>query len=147
MDSLHEIAVSAPASKVFNAWTTKEGLRAWWTPDVAAPLAKDEHYVFGFDGGRVRFHFRVDEHLPGERVLWTGIEGANMPAEWVGTQIDVRLSKAEGGGTRLQFAHRNWRSIEGAFCTCNTTWGELMYRLKDFCEGRPRGPLFTGPSY
>jgi len=67
-----------------------------------------------------------------------------MPAEWVDTKIDVHISRASDGRTRLQFAHRDWRSAEGFYCVCNTTWGELLYRLRDWCEGRPRGPLFSG---
>jgi uncharacterized protein YndB with AHSA1/START domain len=144
MDSLHEIEISAPAAKVFDTWTTKDGLRAWWTGDVTVPRAKGESYVFGFDDGNVKFHFRVVNEVPGVSARWVGVAGPGMPAEWIDTEIDVRLSKAEGDRTRLQFAHRNWRSIEGAYCVCNTTWGELMYRLRDYCEGKPRGALFSG---
>jgi uncharacterized protein YndB with AHSA1/START domain len=142
MDSLHEIAIAAPAAKVFQAWTTAEGLRAWWTSDVTTPRGSDGDYVFRFDGG-VAFHFHVEEEVPGERVLWRGVEGPGMPAEWVGTKIDVHLSHASDGRTRLQFAHRDWRSADGFYCVCNTTWGELVYRLRDWCEGRSRGPLFA----
>jgi uncharacterized protein YndB with AHSA1/START domain len=142
MDSMHEITVAAPATKVYQAWTTEEGLRGWWTADATAPQAKGTAYLFRFDGGQVTFHFRVEEEVSGERAVWQGIEGPGMPAEWVGTKIDVRISAAGEGRTRLRFAHREWRSTEGAYCACNTTWGELMYRLRDWCEGRSRGPLF-----
>jgi uncharacterized protein YndB with AHSA1/START domain len=140
---LHEISVSASPSKVFDAWTTKQGLEAWWTARVVVPRAPGEHYVFGFDGGNVEFHFRAVEEVAGVRIRWTGIAGPKMPAEWIDTEIDVRLSARNDGGTRMQFGHKNWRSIDGGYCICNTTWGELMYRLRDFCEGRPRGPLFA----
>jgi uncharacterized protein YndB with AHSA1/START domain len=144
VDSLHEIPIAAPVSKVFHAWTTTEGLRAWWTADSNAPQTGGAPYVFRFDQGRVTFYFHVEDEKPGERVLWRGIEGPGMPAEWIGTKIDVRLSPAGEGRTRMQFAHRDWRSIEGAYCACNTTWGEMMFRLRDWCEGRSRGPLFAG---
>jgi uncharacterized protein YndB with AHSA1/START domain len=144
MDSLHEIPISAPASKVFDAWTTKDGLRSWWTTDVTTPNSSDGNYVFAFDGGKVKFHFRIVEEVAGVSARWLGVRGTDMPDEWVGTEIDVRISPADQGRTRLQFAHRNWRSIEGAYCACNTTWGELMFRLRDACEGRPRGALFSG---
>ena len=48
MDSLHEIAVSAPASKVFDAWTTRDGVRSWWTADVAPPRTEGEHFGSGW---------------------------------------------------------------------------------------------------
>jgi len=35
------------------------------------------------------------------------------------------------------------------FISCNTTWGELMYRLKAAAEGKTVAPLFsaTGLAY
>jgi len=142
MESLHEILIAAPPARVLEAWTTAPGLGAWWTADVSVRTGTVAEYVFGFDGGKVKFHFRVDGQQSPERLQLVGVVGPGMPEEWVGTRIDLRLA-AENEGTRLRFAHRNWRSIEGAFCLCNTTWGELMYRLRDHCEGHGRGPLFT----
>jgi uncharacterized protein YndB with AHSA1/START domain len=142
MDSLHEIPIHAAPTKVFEAWTTADGLRGWWTAVAAVPGGADGEYVLSFDGGKVAFHFRVEEEVPGERVLWRGVEGPGMPGEWVGTKIDARITSGGDGHTRLQFAHRGWRSAEGFYCVCNTTWGELMYRLRDWCEGHSRGPLF-----
>jgi hypothetical protein len=81
--------------------------------------------------------------MPASRVRWVGVSGPGMPDEWIGTVIDVHIAPLPDGRTRLQFAHRNWRAIDGAYCICNTTWGELMYRLKDYAEGRSRGPLFV----
>jgi uncharacterized protein YndB with AHSA1/START domain len=144
IDSLHEISIAAPTASVFDAWITAAGLCAWWTSDVEVPTRPGGNYVFGFDGGNVRFHFRIDEQKAPRTLLWTGVPGPGMPGEWIGTRIEVRLSDGEAGGTRMLFAHANWRSAEGAYRECNTTWGELMYRLRDHCEGRPRGPLFDG---
>jgi hypothetical protein len=42
----------------------------------------------------------------------------------------------------LDFFHAQWRSETPYFTSCNTTWGELMFRLKAAAEGKPRGPLF-----
>ena len=67
-----------------------------------------------------------------------------MPDEWVGTEIRVDLEPAADGGTRMRFGHCGWRSADGAYAGCNSTWGELMHRLRDHCEGNGRGPLFSG---
>jgi len=45
-------------------------------------------------------------------------------------------------GPLLRFTHAAWRSETEYFVSCNTTWGELMYRLKAPSEGKSRGPLF-----
>lgn len=142
-DSLHEIPIEAPPETVYDAWTTSRGLSSWWTKDSRAAGEVGGVNVFVFDGGNVEFHFRVDEQTPAESLRWTGVAAEKMPEEWVGTRIEVDL-QGSGGTTRMRFGHRNWKSTKGMYCVCNTTWGELMYRLRDYCEGRGRGPLFDG---
>lgn len=139
-DSLHEIQMAAEPDRVYRAWTTADGLAAWWTRTARKT---DSEYVLVFDGGKVEFHFRADEESGATRIRWTGVAAERMPAEWVGTRIVVDLEPA-GGGTRMLFGHENWRSLDGAYRICNTTWGELIYRLRDHCEGSGRGPLFVG---
>lgn len=142
-DSLHEIPVKASPNKVYEAWTTAAGLSAWWTKDSRVAERVGDVNVFVFDGGNVEFHFRIDDQVPERRVRWTGLAADKMPAEWVGTRIEVDLEPADGG-TRMRFGHKNWKEATSLYCVCNTTWGELMYRLRDHCEGKGRGPLFSG---
>lgn len=141
-DSLHEIAIDAPIQVVFDAWITPQGIASWWTKDCRLSGERGEVNVFGFNGRSVLFHFHIDELVSPQRVQWTGIGGPGMPDEWIGTTIDVRLIAESEQRTRVRFSHRDWRSFEGSYRLCNTTWGELMYRLRDACEGRGTGPLF-----
>jgi hypothetical protein len=46
---------------------------------------------------------------------------------------DVRADAAVGG-------HGGWRSANDFFAICNSSWGELMYRLKNYLEGKNPGP-------
>lgn len=141
-DSLHEILIHSPVQTVFDAWITARGLASWWTSDCRIAGEKGEVNIFGFGNRSVLFHFHIDEQQSPYRVQWTGIEGPNMPDEWIGTTIDVQLIPESDSVTRLRFSHRDWRSLEGSYRLCNTTWGELMYRLRDACEGKGAGPLF-----
>jgi uncharacterized protein YndB with AHSA1/START domain len=141
-DSLHEIPIEADPNTVYQAWTTAKGLSSWWTKDSRGG-GSGKPNVFVFDGGNVEFHFRVDGQVPGKAVRWTGIKAEKMPDEWVGTKIEVDIAPANRG-SRLRFGHKGWKTTEGMYCVCNTTWGELMYRLRDYCEGKGRGPLFPG---
>ena len=61
--------------------------------------------------------------------------------EWSGSHITFRLEDTKTG-TLLHFTHGGWRSESAYFISCNTTWGELMYRLKAVAEGKSPGPLF-----
>ena len=143
-DSLHEIIIHAPPQTVYEAWTTHQRNTSWWTKECKVQTNPGETNIFFFDREQVRFYFRIDEQEPGKKIRWTGIAGEKMPEEWVGTTIEVDLSDTGEGKTRMRFGHKNWQSTEGAFAMCNSTWGELMYRLRDYCEGKGRGPLFEG---
>jgi uncharacterized protein YndB with AHSA1/START domain len=140
---MHEIHINASPETVYKAWTTEEGLSSWWTGNSHAPNKVGKINVFVFDGGSVEFHFQVDQQKSGQYIHWTGVKSEKMPDEWVDTVIEVELQKTEHG-TRMRFQHKNWKTDQGMYCVCNTTWGELMYRLKDYCENDGRGPLFNG---
>src|SRR5262245_36597543 len=142
-NSEHEIAIRAEPNRVYAAWTTHDGLVAWWTAHAQVAAECGAVHVFEFNGGDVRFHFRIDALAPNEHVRWTGVAGDGMADELIGTPLDVRLAPLPDGRTGVRFTHGNWASGGGMYAMCNTTWGELMFRLRDWCEGRPRGPLFT----
>ena len=62
--------------------------------------------------------------------------------EWSGTGLLFDLAEQKGQ-TLLRFTHAGWQAETDYFISCNTTWGELMFRLKAAAEGKGVGPLFT----
>ena len=60
--------------------------------------------------------------------------------EWQGTRL-IFDTASKNGGTMLQFAHADWKAETDYFINYNTTWGELMFRLKACAEGKAPGPL------
>ena len=62
--------------------------------------------------------------------------------EWSGTRLLFDLAE-QNGQTLLKFAHAGWQAETDYFVSCNTTWGELMFRLKEAAEGKNPGPLFS----
>jgi hypothetical protein len=60
-------------------------------------------------------------------------------AEWAGTRLIWRVA-SENGATVLRFDHTGCKSVTDFFAICNSSWGELMHRLKDYVEGRNPGP-------
>jgi hypothetical protein len=50
----------------------------------------------------------------------------------------------QGNSTELYLTHTDWVSADGWFGTCNALWGILLYRLKDYAEGKTPGPFFKG---
>ncbi len=78
----------------------------------------------------------VEKLDPGKQVVWT-CHGDHP--EWNGTTLTWNIAR-EDGVSMLRFTHSGWKSVSDFCATCNSTWGELMYRLKDYVEGKNPGP-------
>ncbi|MFE4896246.1 hypothetical protein [Peribacillus butanolivorans] len=66
-----------------------------------------------------------------------------MPG-WKGTKIRFDLNVNENGVTIVNFNHSGWESMEGPYAMINTTWGSLMYMLKQYVEGKKPGVWHQG---
>jgi uncharacterized protein YndB with AHSA1/START domain len=132
----HQIPIKAAPAKVYAALATQPGLRGWWTADSRADEKVGGKAEFGFDKRRMVFRMKIEELDPGKRVVWS-CHGDHP--EWDGTVLTWELSP-HNGITTLRFQHGHWKSVSEFYATCNSTWGELMYRLKDYLEGKNPGP-------
>jgi uncharacterized protein YndB with AHSA1/START domain len=139
-DMLHQIEIEAPPERVFAAVTTGSGLQGWWTGDAVAEPRAGSVVELGFYGRSTIFRMRVDELVPAKTVRWTC---TGDEAEWAGTHLTWELRETDVG-TELRLVHGGWVATDGWFANCNTTWGELLYRLKDWAEGEEPGPHFEG---
>jgi uncharacterized protein YndB with AHSA1/START domain len=130
----HQIPVNAAPDKVYAALTTKEGLRGWWTADSTADAKQGGKAEFGFDKRSAVFRMTIKTLEPAKRVVWS-CHGDHP--EWDGTTLTWTIAQKDGTST-LRFAHSGWNSMSDFCEMCNSTWGELMYRLKAYVEsGRP----------
>ena len=132
----HQIPIKTTPAKVFAALATQAGLRGWWTAETNAEERVGGKAEFGFDRRGMVFRMRIEELAPGKRVVWSC--SGDHP-EWAGTTLTWDIA-AENGSTVLRFTHGGWKSVTDFCAACNSTWGELMYRLKDFLEGKKPGP-------
>jgi uncharacterized protein YndB with AHSA1/START domain len=132
----HQIPIKAAPEKVYAAIATERGLRGWWTADSAADEKVGGKVEFGFDKRRTVFRMDITQLDPGKGVVWS-CRGDNP--EWKGTVLTWGLAPHDGG-TMLRFTHSGWKAINDYCAMCNSTWGKLMYRLKDYAEGRNPGP-------
>jgi uncharacterized protein YndB with AHSA1/START domain len=134
VDIVHRVGIKAPASKVYDALATIDGLAGWWTTATTGSSKVDGVIAFRFHtetgdeiGG---FDMDVVELVPGEKVRWRVKAG---PAEWVGTDIEFLLSRQDEH-TIVRFGHRKWRE-EGEFTAhCSTKWATFLLSLRDLVE-------------
>ena len=122
---------------------TGKGFAQWWAADVAESADAVE---LGFFNRTTVYRLRLKSARPPAPPLHVGSPSraewvCDTGDEWNGTHITFRL-EARDSGTLVRFTHGGWPSASDYFIACNTTWGELMYRLKAAAEGKPRGPLF-----
>ena len=130
----HAIQIAARPEAIFPLVSTAAGLQRWWAADVT----ENEGAVdLGFFNRQTVYRLKP---LPQEsplRAEWSAETGV----EWSGTRLVFEL-QANGANTLLRFTHAGWRSRTDFMISCNSTWGELMFRLKAEAEGHSVGPLF-----
>jgi uncharacterized protein YndB with AHSA1/START domain len=132
----HLISIEAPPETIYTALATSAGLASWWTADSTADDTVGGKAEFGFDHKSVIFRMKIETLAPGRQVVWS-CRGDNP--EWVGTTLTWTIEPSDGGSL-LRFTQSGWRDMTDMVATCNSTWGELMYRLKASAEGKNPGP-------
>ena len=137
-DILHSIPVSATAEVVYALVSTASGFAKWWAEDVVEAGGGVE---LGFFNRATTYRLRREIDQPPKRAEWACETGA----EWIGSRLVFQIEPS-GRETLVRFSHAGWASQTDYFTSCNTTWGELMYRLKAAAEGTSRGPLFLRAS-
>jgi hypothetical protein len=134
-DIKHSIQTSASPAQVNSLVAAAKGFAQWWATDITEPAGIVE---LGFFNRATIYRLRVAKEQAPLHVDWICESGD----EWSGTHIVFDL-EAVKAGTLIRFAHAGWREESAYFTSCNTTWGELMFRLKAASEGKTPGPLFT----
>jgi uncharacterized protein YndB with AHSA1/START domain len=132
----HQIMINATPEKVYDAITTTEGIKGWWSTDAKVEPQVGSIAEVAFYNRQAVFQLHIDRLEPGKLVEWTAQH--DMPA-WKGTKIRFDLSVNENGATIVNFNHSGFTSMEGPYAMINTTWGSLMYILKQYVEGKNPG--------
>ena len=133
-DIEHAIQIASAPETLYPLVATAKGFGQWWAADITEQAGKVE---LGFFNRATVYGLRLkvdDAPVEAEWICETG-------KEWSGTHIKFRL-EGRGSGTLVRFTHSGWEAKTEYFVSCNTTWGELMFRLKAAAEGKSRGPLF-----
>jgi uncharacterized protein YndB with AHSA1/START domain len=130
-DAMHDIMFSvkihASAERVYQAITTADGIRQWWTRDAAIEPKLGAAGEFGFNGKRFVAKVTVEELNPVTRVRWKVANSA-----WQGNDIDFNL-KADRNDSTLLFAHRGFRDDE-EYASANMRWGFYLLSLKRYLQ-------------
>jgi uncharacterized protein YndB with AHSA1/START domain len=138
-DIRHAISVAATPEQLYELVSSGKGFARWWAADVTEQAGGIVELGF-FQRATVYRLQSVRLAAPAE-ALWICQSGK----EWQGTRIEFSL-QGVGANTMVHFLHAGWAAGTDYFIACNTTWGELMFRLKAAAEGKAPGPLFLKDS-
>ena len=136
-DIKHAIQIAVEPRIVHPLVAGAEGFTKWWAADVTVDKAT-ENVDLGFFNRATVYGLRAVEIVAPGKAHWL----CNSGREWTGTRLLFDLAEQKGQ-TLLRFAHAGWETETEYFVMCNTTWGELMYRLKAAAEGKKPEPLFS----
>lgn len=129
-DIQHVVYIEDSFEKIFQMFSTREGLKIWWTPDVKGGEGIGDVFTFGF-GEEGEAKFEIIESMPPEYLKW--VYKGESTDEWYNTEIVVHLS-ASGKEVKVLFQHNGFVNNNYFFDACETTWKRLLTGLKHYCE-------------
>jgi uncharacterized protein YndB with AHSA1/START domain len=128
VDIVHRVGIKAPASKVYAALSTIDGLASWWTTATTGSSKV---------GGDIAFRFHTEA---GDEIGGFDMEVLELvPEQKVGTDIEFSLSRQDDF-TIVMFGHRKWREEVEFMSHCSTKWATFLLSLRDLVEtgkGKP----------
>jgi len=131
-DIMHLVKIHASPARVYQAITTAEGVRNWWTRDTALDSKVGGTGEFGFNEHQFLIKVTIDELIPQTHVGWKMVS-SGLPA-FDGTTIAFDL-RPNGPDTILAFAHRGFKRPDDSFAGATTRWGFYLISLKRYLEG------------
>jgi uncharacterized protein YndB with AHSA1/START domain len=138
-DLKHQVPINASPARVYAAIATQNGMRNWWTADTGMDEKPGGKAEFGFDKRGMIFRMDIKK-LDADGQVVMQCHGDHP--EWNGTTLTWIIDRQDGK-TILHFNHSGWKEVTDFCASCNSMWGNLMYRLKAYVEGKNPGPLWT----
>ncbi len=132
----HAITIDVPPEKIFPLVGFGRGFAQWWAADLTE--VSPDAVELGFFNRATIYRLQRTRSAAPTEVEWLCTSGK----EWKDTRLVFHLTPAKTGA-QLRFTHADWRNETDYFTSCNTTWGELLFRLKAAAEGKEPGPLFS----
>jgi len=139
---------NATQDAVYEALTSPEGLRGWWSMDAEVATEVGGHIVFRFGGTDATM--RIDRLEPGREVVWTCVDqhfgrsdDTLRDGEWNGTVLRFQIAHSCAGGTELLFTHEGLTPDLACYGICESGWTHyIKVSLREYLEagvGRPYG--------
>ncbi len=128
---MHLIKIRAAQDKVYQALSTADGIRNWWTRDAALDSKVGGTGEFGFHGHQMVITVKVAELAPPRHVAWDAVSSTGGGFDGTSMSFDL---KSEEGTTSVLFAHRGFKAGSDTIASATTRWGFYLLSLKRYLE-------------
>lgn len=126
----HAIKIAAPRADTFRAVSDMREMAAWHLGVVEGNIAVGS-VLYLAAKPTLRFGWRTDEIVANERLRQTCVEG---PGTSAGKTLTITMSDLPEGGTLVDLTDGDWHADDPHQPFCNTRWGEVLHRLKEYVE-------------
>ena len=126
----HAIKIAAPRAETFKAVSDMHEMAAWHLGVVEGDIAVGSVLHLAAKPS-LRFGWRTDEIVPNERLKQTCVEG---PGTSAGKTLTITMSDLADSGTLVELTDGEWRDDDPHLPFCNTRWGQVLHRLKEYVE-------------
>jgi uncharacterized protein YndB with AHSA1/START domain len=126
----HAIKIAAPRERVYKALSNFDDMAAWHHGNVEGKIAVGALMYLNAKPG-MRFGWETKELVDNQRIVQSCVEG---PGSSQGKTLTFALSNAEAGMTLVELTDGDWADNDDHLPFCNTHWGEVLYRLKQYVE-------------
>jgi uncharacterized protein YndB with AHSA1/START domain len=134
-DIFHDFLVKAPATKVFDAISTPNGLDQWWTKRSAGEPKEGAEYELWF-GPQYDWRAKVTKCVKDSTFE---LQMARADVDWMGTRVGFHLQD-KNANTSVYFYHIGWPSQNEHWrisCYCWAMYLRIMRRYVEHGEFVP----------
>jgi uncharacterized protein YndB with AHSA1/START domain len=128
-DIVHDFAIRASATLVFDSVSTSVGLDQWWTKKSRGVPRKGAPFELEFGPG-FEWRAQVTRCVP-EREFELTLTYAD--ADWMGTRVGFEL-EGKGDATQVRFRHSGWPDANEHYRVSCYCWAMYLRILKRYVE-------------
>ena len=128
-DIHHDLTITAPVSKVFDAITQPTHLVNWWPLKCTGKAEEGAEYNFYFEP-EYDWCGLVSRVIPNKSFF---IKMTKADPDWDPTSFGFEL-QVSGDNVAVRFSHTGWPQCNAHFRRSSFCWALLLQGLKDYVE-------------
>jgi uncharacterized protein YndB with AHSA1/START domain len=125
-DIIQEFTVKAPPARLFEMFSTPEGLNRWWTKEASGEPKVDAEYRLFF-GPNYDWRAKVTKCVPDTQFE---LQMTDAHEDWARSRVGCRPAAEGEGKTRVYFYHCGWPEENEHRRVSNYCWAMYLRVLR-----------------